>query len=235
MKRSLDLLLMACLLEFVALCAPVLAQGVPERIAAAKQAAAQNQAALRTYTWIEKSEISLRGEVKNTSLQSCRYGPDGKVHKTPLSEPAPPEEKGRRQGRLKARVVEKKKGEMKAEMQAAVALVHHYVPPSPEKMQAALAAGKVTITPGAGSAGVRIPDYEKAGDSLVLTLDPAAKAMKKIDVDTWMDAPTDKVTLGVQLQSLPDGTSYPGTVVLAIPGSHIQVQITNSNYQKVAN
>jgi hypothetical protein len=24
-------------------------------------------------------------------------------------------------------------------------------------------------------------------------------------------------------------------VVLAIPGSHIQVQITNSNYQKIAN
>jgi hypothetical protein len=37
------------------------------------------------------------------------------------------------------------------------------------------------------------------------------------------------------MQSLPDGTTYPGTVVLAIPSSQIQVQITNSNYQKVAN
>jgi hypothetical protein len=65
-------------------------------------------------------------------------------------------------------------------------------PPSPDKMQAAMGAGKITITP-------------------------------------------DKVTLGVQMQSLPDGTRYPGTVVLAIPGSHVQVQITNSNYQKIAN
>jgi len=73
------------------------------------------------------------------------------------------------------------------------------------------------------------------GDSLVLTLDSAAHAMKKIDVDTWLAAPTDKVTLAVQMQSLSDGTSYPGTVVLAIPGSHLQVQITNSNYQKIAN
>ncbi len=234
MKRSLDAYVMACLLGLVALCAPALAQGVPEKIAAAKQAAAHNQQALRSYTWIEKTEISLKGEVKNTSLQACRYGPDGKVQKTPLSEPAPPEEKSGRQGRLKARVVEKKTGEMKAEMQAASALVHTYVPPSPEKIQAAMAAGKITITPGAATA-VRIADYEKAGDSLVLTLDSAAKAMKKIDVDTWLDAPTDKVTLGVQMQALPDGTSYPGTVVLAIPGSQIQVQITNSNYQRVAN
>src|SRR4029453_12479583 len=180
---------------------------------------------------------SLKGEVKNTSLQSCQYGADGKVLKTPLSAPAEPEQQssGRRKGRIKRKVVAKKTGEMKEEMQAASALVHQYVPPSPDKMQAAMGAGKVTITPGAGTTGVRIADYEKAGDSLVLTLDSAAHAMKKIDVDTWLAAPTDKVTLGVQMQSLPDGTSYPGTVVLAIPGSHLQVQITNSNYQRIAN
>ena len=36
------------------------------------------------------------------------------------------------------------------------------------------------------------------------------------------------------MQSLPDGTSSPGTVVLAIPSSKVQVRITNSNYQKLA-
>jgi hypothetical protein len=82
-----------------------------------------------------------------------------------------------------------------------VELLHTYVPPSPEKMQAAMAAGKITVTPGAGTAGVRIADYEKAGDSLVLTLESAAKAMRKIDVNTWLDAATDKVTLDVQMQS----------------------------------
>jgi len=50
-------------------------------------------------------------------------------------------------------------------------------------------------------------------------------------VDTWKDNPSDKVTLNVQMQSLADGTDYPGAVVLAIPSSNIQVRITNSNYQ----
>jgi hypothetical protein len=36
------------------------------------------------------------------------------------------------------------------------------------------------------------------------------------------------------MQSLPDGTSSAGTVVLAIPSSQIQVRITNSDYQKLA-
>jgi hypothetical protein len=234
MKR-IELSLVACLFGFMALAAPALAQGPQEKIAAAKQAAAQNQAALRSYTWVEKTEISLKGEVKNTSVNSCAYGPDGKVQKTLLSAPAPQQEqKPGRRGRVKAHVVEKKTGELKAEMQAANALVHHYVPPSPDKMQAAMAAGRITITPGAATV-LRIADYEKPGDSLILTLDSAARTMQRIAVNTWLDDPTQKVTLDVQMQSLPDGTSYPGQVVLAIPSSNIQVQITNSNYQKLAN
>jgi hypothetical protein len=180
---------------------------------------------------MEKTEISLKGEVKSTKVESCRYGSDGKVLKTPASEPPPPPEKKRG---MKGRVIEKKTGEMKEEMQAAVALVQRYVPPSPDKMQAAMAAGRITVVPGAGTTALRIADYEKAGDSLVLTLDSPSKGMKQVDVDTWMESPADKVTLSVQMQSLPDGTSAAGTVVLAIPSSQVQVKITNSNYQKLA-
>ena len=72
-------------------------------------------------------------------------------------------------------MIEKKTGEMKEEMQAAVALVHQYVPPTPDMIQAAMAAGKVTIVPG-GADALRIADYEKAGDALVLTLDSGSRA-----------------------------------------------------------
>ena len=33
---------------------------------------------------------------------------------------------------------------------------------------------------------------------------------------------------------LPDGPRYPGSVVLGMPASKIEVRITNSNYQKFA-
>ena len=42
---------------------------------AAKEAAARNQQALRSYSWIEKTELRLKGEVKNTQVDMCRYGP----------------------------------------------------------------------------------------------------------------------------------------------------------------
>jgi hypothetical protein len=220
---------------------PAGAQGMQEKVAAAKQAAAQNQQALRAYSWVEKTEIAVKGEVKNTKLQSCRYGPDGKVQKTLLSEPAPAKEeskargpKGRAKAGMKEKVVEKKTGEMKEDMEAAVALVHQYVPPDPGKIQAAQAAGKITITPGAAGTALKIADYAKAGDSMVLGLDAAGKGLAQLSVDTWKDSPSDKVTLNVRMESLPDGLSHPAAIVLAVPSSKIEVRITNSNYQKLA-
>jgi hypothetical protein len=35
------------------------------------------------------------------------------------------------------------------------------------------------------------------------------------------------------MQSLPDGTSHPATIVLSIPKRQIDVTITKSNYQKL--
>src|SRR4030095_10438855 len=94
------------------------AQDLKEKLAAAKEAAAKNAQAMRSYTWIEKTELSLKGEGKTTKVGSCREGPDGKVQKTPVVTP-PPQEKKRG---LKGKIVAKKTGEMKEELESAGAL-----------------------------------------------------------------------------------------------------------------
>src|SRR5678816_642762 len=107
---------------------PMQAQDLQQKLAAAKQSAALNQKAIRSYSWLEKTELSLKGEVKSTKVDSCRYGPDGKVQKTPVVTPPPPEKK---RG-LKGKVIAKKTGEMTEELESAAALVQRYVPPSPD-------------------------------------------------------------------------------------------------------
>jgi hypothetical protein len=236
MKRILTVWAAAGLGLLLLAAGPVDAQDMQAKVAAAKQAAAQNQQALHHYSWIEKTEISVKGEVKNTKIQSCQYGPDGKVQKTLLSEPPKEDEGGGRRGRkhrVKEHVVAKKKGEMQEEMKAAAALVQQYLPPDPAKIQAAMAAGKISIVPGGATTALTIADYVKAGDSLVLTMDSAHKGISKIDVNTYLEEPDDKVTLDVQMASLPDGTSHTGAILLSVPGDHIDVNITNSNYQKL--
>src|SRR4051812_30463016 len=83
-----------------------------ERVAALKESLAKNQAALKQYSWVETTVISLKGEVKKQQQKQCFYGADGKVQKTPIGEQQPkaqePSGGGRRGGRLKEKVVEKK-------------------------------------------------------------------------------------------------------------------------------
>ncbi|HET6961167.1 MAG TPA: hypothetical protein VFJ27_01655, partial [Terriglobia bacterium] len=54
-------------------------QMIQEKVAALKQSLAQNQAALKQYSWTESTEIRLKGEVKKREQKECHYGPDGKV------------------------------------------------------------------------------------------------------------------------------------------------------------
>ncbi len=207
------------------------AQDLQQRLAAAKQAAAANQMALRSYTWLEKTEISLKGEVKATTVDSCRYGPDGKVQKTPVVQPPPPQKK---RG-LKGRIVANKTEEMKEEMAATAALIQRYVPPDPGLMQVVMNAGTASLAQaGPAAIALKFPGYAKAGDAVTFTFEKAVRTLRQIDVTTWLERPDKPVTLGVTMEALPDGTSHPASIVLRIADRKLEVRITRSNYQKLA-
>jgi hypothetical protein len=124
---------------------------------------------------------------------------------------------------------------MKEELEAAVALVQQYLPPSPDMMQVVMNAGTASVSQaGPGRASLKFPSYAKANDALTLTFDTAVKSLQQIAVQSWLDEPDNAVTLNITMTSLPDGTSHPATVVLGIPKSQVEVRITKSNYQKLA-
>jgi hypothetical protein len=240
----------ALALVFIAAASPGMAQQAPapgpqEKVAALKEALAANQAALKQYTWTETTEISMKGEVKKREQKLCKYGPDGKVQKTPLGDQsAAKEEKdsgggrgGRRGGRVKEHVVEKKVGEIKDYMGQVAALVGQYVPPDKDKIQAAKDKGNVSMKPdpSAGTALLAVKDYLKPGDSLAIGLNMAAKALSSYDVSSYVEDPKDdQVTLSVTFDRLPDGISYPKQTVLDVKGKEIKVVTTNSGYAKNA-
>lgn len=210
------------------------AQGNPElqqKATTAKEIAAHNQQALRAYTWISTTELSYKGEVKSTLIESCVYGPDGEVQKTVVSAPAPAEKK---RG-VRGRVAEKKIGEMTEELGAAAALAQSYVPPAADKLQAVITAGNLSASQaGPDMAAIQFANYEKAGDSLSLVFDQQELALAQLNVDSWLKNEKDIVTINVTFELLPDGINHAATTVLNIPGSNIEVSITNSNYQKVS-
>lgn len=204
-----------------------------ERVAAIKKSLAQSQQNLKQYQWMETTVVNYKGEDKSSTQDQCSYGADGKVVKTPVSAPAPADDK---RG-LRKKVIDDKKADMEAYMQSAVALVKTYIPPDPAKIQAAKDAGKVSVTvlePGK-RVKVDIKDYEKPGDDLGIEVDMATNTILGLSVASYLSDTSDTVALKVTMASLADGTSYAGTTVLDCASKEMKVTVTNSNYQKKAN
>ena len=63
-------------------------------------------AALRQYEWVETTIVSVKGEEKSRTQNSCYYRADGKVQKTQIS--AAPEDSGRKKRGVRGRIVESK-------------------------------------------------------------------------------------------------------------------------------
>ena len=207
-----------------------------ERVAALKQSMQESQTKLRQYEWIETTIISLKGEEKARTQKRCYYGADGKLQKVPTGSPAPAQQPsagggGRRGGRVKAKVVENKKDEMKEYMERASALVQQYVPPQPADIQRAKDAGKVTANPaGAGLVRLEFPDYLKPGDRLSIDVDGAANQLRGLTVSSYLDKAEDAVALAVQLGTLADGTSYTAQTTLDAAAKKIRVVIQNAGH-----
>jgi hypothetical protein len=200
-----------------------------QKLAAVKQAAADNNAKLHQYRWIETTQVTLKGDERPATQSSCHYGPDGQVQKTPIG-PPPEQPSG---GRLKQRIIEKKQGEMKEYMQQVKDVLGMYVPPDPERMQEAYKAGNVAFNPVPGAMNLVFTSYAKPGDKMILTFDPATKKITSLNIDTYMGEAKDKVTLQVVMSSLADGTNYAQQSVLNASEKKLTVITTNSNYQKL--
>jgi len=114
-----------------------------------------------------------------------------------------------------------------------VALVKTYVPPDPAKLQAVRDAGDVTIQPKDGNrVRLAFANYEKPGDSLAVEVDLSTHNPTGISVATYLDGPSDAVTMGVIMSTLKDGTVYPSTTTLDAQAKNLVVTTTNSGYRK---
>ncbi len=206
-------------------------EALQQKLAAVKQAAAANQQALHHYMWIETTQISMKGEVKSVKQSSCLYGPDGKVQKTPMAAPPAAQPSG---GRLKQRIIEKKKEELQEYMEQVKGLIGQYVPPDPNRMQQAFASGNVSFTPTPGMIQLVFKNYVEQGDSMTISLLEATKKITSLNVNSYLSQAKDVVTLSVQFGVLPDGTSYPNQVVVVAQSKQVQITTTNSDYQNLA-
>jgi len=211
---------------------PAKAQGpeLQERVAELKESMAKNRMSLGQYTWVEQINISLKGELKKQERFQVRLGPDGKPQKTSLDPPAEPPSGGR----LKKHIVEKKKEEYKEYAERMKALAQQYVPPDKEMIQQAYALGNISIIPGGGLPSeikLVFHNFVKPQDSMTLIFDKAQKQLLSLQIASYMDDPKDAMTLTVEFNRLPDGTSHVSNVIMNGVSKQLNIATQNASYQ----
>jgi len=203
-----------------------------QRVTEVKESNAKNKQALASYTWNEQVTISLKGEVKNVQHFQVRLGPDLTPQEASLD--APPEPPSG--GRLKKRIVAKKKEEYTDYGDQMKALAQQYVPPEKDLLQKALAQGNIVIGPTVGAPQVFqlvIHNYLKPNDSMTLVFDKTLKQLLRVQIASYMDDPKDAMNLTVQFSRLPDGTNHVSNMVLDGASKQMNIAIANANYQHV--
>lgn len=206
--------------------------GINEKVATLRANIATSKTALLKYQWVQTTTISVNGEVRSTKVQSVRHGPDGALVKTDLSAPPPPPPGG-----LRGRIIANKKEELTDYMDKAVELVKAYVPPTGALIEAAKAAGNISLAlaPNGVGATINIANYLKPGDKLSVTIEPGTELITDLGVQTYMADTSDPVSLNVTMGVLPPNISYPANIVLTAPAKGITVTIQNSNYSRLSN
>jgi len=208
---------------------PAFPQGMnPEQVAAAIK---RNAQALKAFSYQQRMQLQVKGETKKVTLNQMNYDINGNQQKTLLSE-QPGAESQPTGGRLKRRIVAKKKGEFKEMMEEIAALVKSYTELPPEQLQAALK--QASFSPGegdmAGSVQITMRNVLHSGDSMTIWIDRTAMLYRRAVIATAYEG--NPVTTTANYAMLPGGQVYMGQAILNYPKKQVVVEIDNLNYQR---
>jgi hypothetical protein len=203
-----------------------------DRVEMVKQSLVASKAALKQYEWVETVALSLSGEEKVRQQYRCYYGAEGALQKVPLAADA---QEAKKRG-VRGKVAESKKAELQASLKAAVDLLHQYSPLDPARIQAAKAAGNVSVSlPGAdGRVRITIKNYLKPEDEVGVEADAAKNTLQVVSITSFVEQAKEKspVSAKVTYAALADGTLYPAKEVLEISVQKLKVDVQNSGYRK---
>jgi hypothetical protein len=214
---------------------PAMAQeagALQAKLAEVKQASAANKRALSHYNWQESVTTSIKGEVKKQQLFLVNVGPDGQQQKSEINAQPAAQASG---GPLKRHIVAKKKAEFKEYGEQIADLARRYTQPDPERLQQALQQGNISMQLGGGDTTMTlvVKNYIKPNDSLTLVFNKKLKAIQSVRVSSYLDDPSDAVTIAAQFAKLPDGTNHVTGSQINGVSKQLSVMTQNSNYQPI--
>lgn len=217
-------------LALAALVAVAQSPQMEEKLMAIKQNMAKNKQQLAQYTWTETETIAIKGNVKDTKTYQVQMV-NGQQQKTEINDQKA-QSGGGRDGRLKQHVVEKKTDEYKAYGQSIGALAKQYTTPDPDRLMQAKQQGNLSLVPGGGAIKLVIKSFVKPNDQVTFTISEQTKSPVSVQINSYLNDPSDKVMISAQFAELPDGTNHVTTTTINGEQKQLVINEQNSNYRK---
>ena len=214
-------------LIMLAVVAAAVAQVTQDNVPGIGQKMKQNAEALHQYSYKRRTEVRFKDQSRGARVELVRYV-DGKMETVPLETPARSPQQGR--GGLRGRMVQKKKEEMKEEVEALTGLLHRYLTPASAGMGSLLEKASVSRTGPQPDAAVQVvaKGIVEPKDSLALTWSVVNHRPEKIEVHTELNGKPVSVT--IEYASLPDGPFYPARTVVSSPKQDLAITIDSFEY-----
>ncbi|HVP67395.1 MAG TPA: hypothetical protein VMT17_09055 [Anaeromyxobacteraceae bacterium] len=204
-----------------------LAQGnVPQAAAQTVQVVqsrAQNAALMKTYTWNERTEILVNGQVKDIRIDLVNFGPNGQLQRTLLNDQSAPLPGGF----IRRSIAESKRKDMQKYLDGLRALLQQYTLPTPGAVMNFLDQATTTLSPN-GQLVVSGTNVVQPGDALTMYLDPATKRIKRATVTTAFQG--SPVNLSASFNTLPTGLNYMAYGEVTVPAKGYAIQVQNFDY-----
>jgi hypothetical protein len=187
----------------------------------------QSMQALTSYSFQQRTAVTVNGEDKGVTLVQIAFGPDNRPITTTLSAPPPPD-LGR--GPLRRAMKEDKIDEMKDTIEQIVQLSNSYLMLNQEKLAAIGRQAQIWMTPGGGEIRLVASGMQQPGDQVTITSDGQTRRQTKTEVQTSVFG--GPMTVVAQYQQLPAGLNYNAQTNINVPAKGIQIVINTMNYIK---
>ncbi|MCJ7755294.1 MAG: hypothetical protein MUP13_12085 [Thermoanaerobaculales bacterium] len=202
---------------------PVAAQmDMTEIVKKVSKARQENAQKTRDYSWTQRTEVKVKGEVKNLKSEIVRYTVDGELQKTPIDETSAKAPKG-----VRGKVAKKNIGEMKDWMADLSELLKAYSLPTEGNLLDFL--NEASVTPDGDGRRLDASDVVQPGDRMSVWIGADFK-MVQTEVSTQYDG--SDVKLMTDHETTPDGLDYVARTTIVVPDKGVEMTVENFSYQR---
>jgi len=193
-----------------------------EIAAKVSQARQENAQKTRDYSWTQRTEVKVKGEVKSVKTEIVRYTVDGEMQKTPIEETSAKKPKG-----VRGKVAKKKIGGMKDWMAELGMLLKEYSLPTAGNLLDFL--NSASVSPDGAGRKLDSTGVVQPGDRMSVWIGADHK-MVKTEVSTQHDG--SDVKLMTDHETTPDGLDYVARTTIVVPDKGVEMTVENFSYKR---